>query len=267
MRSLRGRTAVVTGAASGIGRALAHRLARAGMRLVLADVDRPRLRAVAAEIPGALAVRADVSRFADVEALAAKAYARFGAVHLLCNNAGIADGGPIWEVPLQRFRRVLAVNLWGAIHGCRAFVPRMLAQGEPGHVLNTASMAGLVTAPLAGAYGVSKHGVVALSEALAQDLVLRRAPIGVSVLCPGWTATRLLASAPTVDPVVRALVAHGLSPDAVAAQAVRAVRENRFYVLTHPTMAMAIQTRADRILSGHPPRGRALKRRRRSPGA
>jgi NAD(P)-dependent dehydrogenase (short-subunit alcohol dehydrogenase family) len=172
-------------------------------------------------------------------------------------------------VPLQRFRRVLAVNLWGAIHGCRAFVPRMLAQGEPGHVLNTASMAGLVAAPLAGAYSVSKHGVVALSEALAQDLVLRRAPIGVSVLCPGWTATGLLASAPRVDPVVRALVAHGLPPDAVAAQAVRAVRENRFYVLTHPAMAMAmaIQTRADRILSGTAPGGRALKRRRRSPGA
>ena len=267
MRSLRGRTAVVTGAASGIGRALARRLARAGMNLVLADVDLPRLRAVAGEIPGALAVRTDVSRAADVEALAAKAYARFGAVHLLCNNAGIADSGPIWEVPLPRFRRVLAVNLWGAIHGCRAFVPRMLAQGGPGHVLNTASMAGLLTPPMAGAYSVSKHAVVALSEALVQDLALRGASIGVSVLCPGWVATRLLASAPAVDPLVRALVAHGLSPDAVAVQTVRAVREGRFYVLTHPALTKAIKARAERIVSGRFPYGPALRPPRgRSPG-
>jgi NAD(P)-dependent dehydrogenase (short-subunit alcohol dehydrogenase family) len=234
------------------------------MRLVLADVDLPRLRAVAAEIPGSLALRTDVSRFADVETLAEKAYARFGAVHLLCNNAGIADGGPIWEVPLPRFQRVLAVNLWGVIHGCRAFVPRMLGQGEPGHVLNTASMAGLVTPPLAGAYSVSKQGVVALSEALVQDLAHRGASIGVSVLCPGWVATRLLASLPAVDPVVRALVAHGLSPEVVADQAVRAVRDGRFYVLTHPAMAEAIEARAERILAGRAPGGPALKPRRRS---
>lgn len=267
MRSLRGKTAVVTGAASGIGRALARRFARAGMQVVLADVDQQRLREVASGIPGSLAVRADVSRFADVEALAAKAYARFGAVHLLCNNAGIADSGPVWEVPLPRFRRVLSVNLWGAVHGCLAFVPRMLAQGGPAHVLNTASMAGLVTPPLAGAYAVSKHGLVAFSEALAQDLSLRGASIRVSVLCPGWVATRLFDSAPRADPLARALLAHGLSPEAVAEHALRAVREDRFYVLTHPAMEPAIRERADRICSGRAPAGPALKRRRRSKGA
>ncbi|GAC1553060.1 MAG: SDR family NAD(P)-dependent oxidoreductase [Myxococcales bacterium] len=272
MRSLRGRTAVVTGAASGIGRALARKLARAGMHVVLADKDLPRLRAIAAEIPGALAVRTDVSRAAEVEALAARAYARFGAVHLLCNNAGVADAGPIWEVPLRRLRRVLEINLWGAVHGCRAFLPRMIAQGGPAHVLNTASMAGLVTPPLAGAYALSKHGVVALSEGLVQDLRLRRLPIGVSVLCPAWVATRLVDASPYVDPWVRALVAAGLAPEAVAREAIRAVRQDRFYVLTHPAMAPAIEARARRILSGRAPgeplSGRpALRRRRRSPGA
>src|SRR5947209_40760 len=175
------------------------------MRLVLADIDGRGLRDLARSIPGAIAVRTDVSRMSDVESLASKAYARFGAVHLLCNNAGIAEHGAVWEVPLRRWQRVVAVNLWGAIHGCLAFVPRMIAQGGPSHVVNTASMAGLVTAPLSGAYSVSKHAVVSLSEALVQDLSLRRARVGVSVLCPGWVATRLLESARGADPVLQAL--------------------------------------------------------------
>jgi len=184
VRSLRGKTAVVTGAASGIGRALAHRLAREGMRLVLADVDRRALAQLSRELPGAMAVRTDVSRMADVEALADEAYARFGAVHLLCNNAGIAAYGRVWEVPLARWRRVVAVNLWGVIHGCLAFLPRMIAQRGPAHVVNTASMAGLVTPPLGGPYSASKHAVVAVSEALAQDLAGQGSAVGVSVLCP-----------------------------------------------------------------------------------
>jgi NAD(P)-dependent dehydrogenase (short-subunit alcohol dehydrogenase family) len=258
---------VITGAASGIGRALALRLAREGMQLVLADVDGRRLAEVAAEIPGALAVRADVSRMPQVRSLAAKAQARFGAVHLLCNNAGIAEYGPVWELPLARWKRIVAVNLFGAIHGCLAFLPGMLAHGEPAHVLNTASMAGLVTPPSAGAYSVSKHGVVALSEALVQDLALRGARVGVSVLCPGWVATRLASSPRTKDPVLRALVLHGLPPEAVAEQAVRAVREGRFYVLTHPQMAPAVRRRAEQILSGSAPAVPPLRRPPRSPAA
>jgi NAD(P)-dependent dehydrogenase (short-subunit alcohol dehydrogenase family) len=267
VRSLRGKTAVVTGAASGIGRALAHRLAREGMRLVLADIDQEKLREVAGEIRGALPVRTDVSRMAQVELLAAKAYARFGAVHLLCNNAGVAEYGPLWELPLPRWQRVIGVNLWGAIHGCLAFVPRMLAQGGAAHVVNTASMAGLVTPPLAAAYSVSKHGVVALSEALVQDLSLRGARIGVSVLCPGWVATRLVHSARGAGAIVRSLIAHGIPPEAVAEQTVRAVRENRFYVLTHPQMAPAVRRRAEEILEGRAPAPRPLRRRPRSPAA
>ena len=264
MRSLRGKTAVITGAASGIGRALAHRLAREGMRLVVADVDRRRLKELMPGLPGALSVEADVSRFADVESLARKAYARFGAVHLLCNNAGIAEYGAVWEVPLPRWRRILGANLWGAIHGCLAFVPRMIAQGAAGHIVNTASMAGLVTPPLSGAYSVTKHAVVALSEALVQDLALRRAPIGVSVLCPGWVATGLLQSAS--DPALRSLAAHGISPEAVAERTVRAVRSGEFYVLTHPELAPAVRRRADDILAGRAPGALPLKRRR-SPAA
>src|SRR5437870_11623299 len=209
------------------------------MHLVLADVDRRPLRELASSLPGALAVPTDVSRMRDVEMLAAKAYARFGRVHLLCNNAGVAEYGAVWEVSLRRWQRVLGVNLWGAVHGCLAFVPRMIAQGGAAHVVNTASMAGLVTPPLAGAYSASKHAVVALSEALVQDLALRGARVGVSVLCPGWVATRLADSAS--DPVLRSLVQRGLPPEAIADEAVRAVREERFYVLTHPQMAPAVR--------------------------
>ena len=253
MRSLRGKTAVITGAASGIGRALAERLARERVRLVLADVDRRALREVAGSLPGAVAIPGDVSRMSDVESLAAKAYARFGAVHLLFNNAGVAEYGAVWEVPLRRWRRVIGANLWGTVHGCLAFVPRMIAQGEPAHIVNTASMAGLVTPPLAGAYSVSKHAVVALSEALVQDLATRGARIGVSVLCPGWVATRLAQSARGADPVLRSLIAHGLPPQAVAERAIRAIRTGEFYVLTHPEMAPAVQRRAEAILAGRAP--------------
>ena len=254
MRSLRGKTAVITGAASGIGRALAQRLSRERMHLVLADVDRRPLRELASSLPGALAVPTDVSRMRDVEMLAAKAYARFGRVHLLCNNAGVAEYGAVWEVSLRRWQRVLGVNLWGAVHGCLAFVPRMIAQGGAAHVVNTASMAGLVTPPLAGAYSASKHAVVALSEALVQDLALRGARVGVSVLCPGWVATALASSGPSAaDRMIRSLISRGLPPEAVADRTVHAVRAGEFYVLTHPEMAPAVRRRADEILAGRAP--------------
>src|SRR6267378_8170569 len=220
------------------------------MRLVVADVDRRRLKELMPGLPGALSVAADVSRFADVESLARKTYARFGAVHLLCNNAGIAEYGAVWEVPLPRWRRIVGTNLWGTIHGCLAFVPRMIAQGAAAHVVNTASMAGLVTPPQAGPYSATKHAVVALSEALVQDLALKGAPIGVSVLCPGWVATRLVEANPEADPIVRTLIAQGLSPETVAERTVRAIRAGEFYVLTHPEMGPAVRRRAEGILAG-----------------
>ena len=263
MRSLRGKTAVVTGAGSGIGRALAERLWRERMQLVLADVDRRALEAIASRLPGALAIRTDVSRGAAVEALAAAAYQRFGAVHLLCNNAGVADSGTLWEMPLPRLRRVLDVNLWGVIHGCRAFVPRMLRQRGQAHVVNLASMAGLVTPPGASAYSISKHGVVALSEALSQDLALRRSRIGVTVVCPGWVKTNLADGVP--DPLLRLLVARGLPAEAVADAIVSGVREDRFYLLTHPELAGAVKDRARDILEGRAPDVPLIRRPARSP--
>src|SRR5437899_9469961 len=237
------------------------------MLLVLADIDRRGLRDLARSIPGAIAVRADVSRMSDVESLASKAYARFGAVHLLCNNAGVAEYGAVWEVPVRRWRRVIGANLWGAVHGCLAFVPRMIAQGESAHIVNTASMAGLVTPPLAGAYSVSKHAVIALSEALVQDLALRRARVGVSVLCPGWVATGLARSGRgAADRMMRSLMSRGLPPEVVADRTVRGVRAGEFYVLTHPEMAPAVRRRADEILSGRAP-GAAMLRLPRSRAA
>jgi NAD(P)-dependent dehydrogenase (short-subunit alcohol dehydrogenase family) len=251
VRTLRGKTAVITGAASGIGRALAIRLAGERMQLVLADLDQRPLEELARQLPAALAVRTDVSRAPSVERLARAAERRFGAVHLLCNNAGVADSGTLWEMPLPRLRRVLDVNLWGVIHGCRAFVPRMLRQGVRAHVVNVASMAGLVTPPGAGAYSISKHGVVALSEALVQDLTARRARVGVTVVCPGWVKTALADG--LADPLMRLLVARGIEPERVADEIVGAVREDRFYLLTHPELAPAVERRARGIIDGRAP--------------
>ena len=221
------------------------------MHLVLADIDRRRLSDIAAQIPGALAIRTDVSRAAQVEALAAAAVRARGAVHLLCNNAGVADSGALWEMPVARLKRVLDVDLWGVIHGCRAFVPRMLRQRGEAHIVNVASMAGLVTPPGASAYSIAKHGVVALSEALSQDLAERGARIGVSVVCPGWVRTGLADD--VADPLLRRLVAQGAEAGDVARQIVAAIRERRFYVLTHPGLAGAVKNRARDILEGLAP--------------
>jgi NAD(P)-dependent dehydrogenase (short-subunit alcohol dehydrogenase family) len=186
-------------------------------------------------------------------------------VHLLCNNAGVAAYGAAWEIPLRTWRRVIGANLWGVVHGCLAFIPRMIEQRQPAHVINTASMAGLVTPAASGAYAASKHAVVALSEALAQDLAGRGLPIGVSVLCPGWVATGL-AEAAGAGPVVRALVDRGRPPAEIAARAVRAVRTGEFYVLTHREMAPAVRRRALEIVAGRSPSA-ALNRRRSRAGS
>jgi NAD(P)-dependent dehydrogenase (short-subunit alcohol dehydrogenase family) len=199
MKELSGRVAVVTGAASGIGRAMAERFAAEGMKLVLADVEPTALAAAESSLRAAgrevLAVRTDVSKAAEVEALAARAEAAFGKVHVLCNNAGVAAAGMTWEVSLADWEWVLGVNLWGVIHGVRAFVPRMLAHGEDAHVVNTASIAGLVTTPGMSPYSVSKHGVVTLTEALYHELAMvSGGRVSASVLCPGWVATQIADS-------------------------------------------------------------------------
>ena len=273
MRELRGKTAVVTGAASGIGRALAHRFAVEGMQVVLADIEPGPLEEAAAALrdEGAtvLAVPTDVSRGDQVQALADRAVERFGRVDVVCNNAGVSVGGPIWECTVADWEWVLGVNLWGVIHGVRTFVPILLRQGGEGHVVNTASVAGLTSGPFMGIYNVTKHGVVTLSETLHKDLRLLGSSIRVSVLCPGFVNTRIADSdrnrpSPLANPVererpeelermIRAMLASGLPPAQVAAMVVDAIRTERFYVLTHPDLTRLVRQRMEDILEQRVP--------------
>jgi NAD(P)-dependent dehydrogenase (short-subunit alcohol dehydrogenase family) len=275
MDELTGRVAVVTGGASGIGLAMAKRFAAAGMKVVLGDIEPGALdKAVAGlQESGAEAVGTvtDVSDYAQVEALRDRALDAFGAVHVVCNNAGVGGGGQMWECSLEDWRWVLGVNLWGVIHGVKAFVPLLVEQGE-GHVVNTASMAGLTSPAFMGPYNVSKHGVVTLSETLYAELAAAAPGVGVSVVCPGWVKTNIdtssrnrpdaLANPVTpaaeeqdgaVASVLHDLIANGLPPERVADLVHDALVERRFYVLTHPDWSPMISGRVERIVGGQNP--------------
>jgi NAD(P)-dependent dehydrogenase (short-subunit alcohol dehydrogenase family) len=271
MEDLGGKVAVITGGASGIGRAVAERAAAEGMRLVLADIEEGPLQQTVDDLTGAgaeaIGVRTDVADRASVEALRDRALDRFGAVHLVHNNAGIGLGGPIWEVTEEDWRWILGVNLWGVIHGVATFTPLLLEQGE-GHIVNTASIAGLIVAPFLGPYNATKQAVVAISETLFKDLQTIAAPVGVSVLCPGFVQTRIAESdrnrpdwapegdtmgAAEVQGVVQNLVDGGIAPATVADRVIDAVRTNTFYILTHPELDIAITTRFDDIVQGRAP--------------
>jgi NAD(P)-dependent dehydrogenase (short-subunit alcohol dehydrogenase family) len=251
MQEFRGRAAVVTGGASGIGFALAERAATEGMTVVLCDIEASALEAAAASLRDrgfiVLSHRVDVSRAEEVEALAARVFNELGAVHLLCNNAGVLGRErPAWENSVADWQWVLGVNVWGVIHGIRSFVPRMLTSGEEGHIVNTASMAGLVTGGLGTAvYDASKHAVVSLSESLYRDLVVRQTKVSASVLCPGAVSTNIFAAernrpaelgAPEGELAVsRAMPGDAFPPQEMANQVFEAVKENRFYVLAAQT--------------------------------
>ncbi len=275
MDSFAGKVAVVTGAASGIGLALAHRFADEGMKVMLADIEEEPLAAAEAAIRAkggtAIAVRTNVMAEAEIRRLADTAFATWGNVHVLCSNAGVGGGAGadgIWNVPREDWDWVLGVNFSGVLHGVRHFVPRMLAAGEPGHIVNTASVAGLVTAT-AGPYTVSKHGVVALSEMLYKDLKARASKLSASVLCPGWVDTNIMESvrnrpeeltpnalaqpAPTprmqmIRKAVRELVRNGFPPAEVAGLVFDAIKNDTFYVVAvQPDINDAIALRLEDI--------------------
>jgi NAD(P)-dependent dehydrogenase (short-subunit alcohol dehydrogenase family) len=258
--SFRGKVAVVTGGGSGIGRALTLALAREGARVVVADVDEAAMERVTREARGhgadALSVRTDVSDLAQVRALADRAWQAFGAVHVLCNNAGVAAWGSLDKVTHRDWQWVLAVNLWGVIHGVEAFVPRMIADGQGGHIVNTASMAGLIASQGLGVYNTSKYAVVGLSETLAKDL--RGHGIGVSVLCPMGVQTRIRESernrpvALRNEPGARSepaveLIGRYLAPELVADMVLDAIRRGELYVITHDEGLEPLRRRFERM--------------------
>jgi NAD(P)-dependent dehydrogenase (short-subunit alcohol dehydrogenase family) len=274
VHELEGRVAVVTGGASGIGLALAEKFASEGMRIVIGDVEEAALAAAVTRLSdgGAevIGVPTDVTDPAQVEELARAAERRFGAIHVACNNAGVGAGGLSWEAPLETWQWVIGVNLWGVIHGIRSFVPRIIEQ-DAGHVVNTASVAGLVAAPFMGPYNASKHAVVAVSETLHHELALMAPHVKVSVLCPAWVNTRINESernrpahlaVPVSDEqsVMQAalaeFLANGLQPDAVAGRVLDAVVTERFWVLTHDdedAWMTAVRGRSQSVAEGTNP--------------
>lgn len=281
MQNFKNRVAVITGAASGFGREFAIIGARLGMKLVLADVQQEQLDATAREMEAlgaeVLAVRCDVRKAEEVQAMADKTMDRFGGVHLVFNNAGVGFGGLVWESSQADWDWVLGVNLWGVVHGVRIFTPLMLetAKKEPGyegHIVNTASMAGMLNPPVMGVYNVSKAAVVSLSESLYHDLKLIDAPIGTSVLCPYFVPTGIsqshrsrpedvkMAAPPTASQMAaqvmvgKAVAAGKVSAAEVAEITFDAIRESRFYIYSHPKESpVNIRARMENIVGGANP--------------
>jgi NAD(P)-dependent dehydrogenase (short-subunit alcohol dehydrogenase family) len=272
MKIFKNKVAVVTGGASGIGRAIAERCIQERMKVVLADVEQPALDQAEQELKakGAtiLAVKTDVSNIEDMEALAEKTLAAFGAVHLLFNNAGVGTGSAAWESSLADWQWVIRVNLWGVIHGIHVFVPILLAQDTECYIVNTASIAGLLPYHPSAPYLVTKHAVVALTEHLYHSLAEKYTKVKVSVLCPGWVDTRIMdsernrpielqnkqvskATNPELEAItqeMRQAANDGMSPRQVTDHVFKAIQSEQFYILTHPEFNPVIQKRMEDVL-------------------
>ncbi|WP_394938560.1 SDR family NAD(P)-dependent oxidoreductase [uncultured Ilumatobacter sp.] len=279
MDDFSGKTAVITGAASGIGLELAKQFGAAGMNLVLADVERPALDRAETELSEAgypvLAREIDVREHDQIIDLDRAARDRFGNIHVLCNNAGVGAGGPVADPDnLEAWRWTIDINLWGVIYGCKVFLPAMIEHGEQCHIVNTASMAGLGSAPMMGPYNISKYGVVALSETLSKEMQMMQTAVGVSVLCPAFVATGIATSDRNMPDDVRAtlperpassgmqtqieaMVAGGISTEVVGQHVLNAVRNDRFWILTHDEAKAGVTDRADDIVNGVNPSMRA----------
>jgi NAD(P)-dependent dehydrogenase (short-subunit alcohol dehydrogenase family) len=277
MKEFKGKVAVITGGASGIGRGIAERCVQEEIKVVLADIEEAPLReteqTLQAKGASVLAVRTDVSKASDIETLARKTLDAFGAVHLLFNNAGVQTRRTIWESTLADWEWVININLWGVIHGVRVFVPIMLQQQTECHIVNTASAVGLISGSGTATYRVTKHGVVSLSETLYLELQQRNAPIGVSVLCPSFVRSRLneadrnrpakLQNPPSEKPPTpeeqelerffQEMNQGGITPEQCADLVFNAIQNNTFYILTHPELKTAIQKRMEDILQGRNP--------------
>jgi len=263
---LRGKVALVTGGASGMGKGIAKCLIAESMRVFLADIEAVTLDRTAAEI-GAIGIRTDVSDYGSVRDLMERVRDEAGTVHVLCNNAGIGPWGRIADLSIDDWRWVIGVNLWGVIHGVQAFLPLLRANPEGGHIINTASVGGLVTMPGLGSYAVSKYGVVALSETLAQELAEERSRVGVTILCPGPTRTRIKSSSRNRPPALGrgsglmdvdleqsefGAAQRWMDPQDVGRIAVSAMRRGDLYALTHPEQLSVVEARFEAILgAGH----------------
>jgi NAD(P)-dependent dehydrogenase (short-subunit alcohol dehydrogenase family) len=270
MKEFKGKVAVITGAASGIGRAIAERCVSEGMKVVLADIDEASLAKAETELKAAggtvLGVRTDVSKRSDIERLAQRALDAFGGVHLLFNNAGVAAGGAPWEATWNDWEWVIGVNLWGVIHGVKVFTPLMVAQNTECHIINTSSSAGLVVGCGSAPYAVTKHGVVALSESLYLALQQRNSLVKVSVLCPGVVRTNIAYAernrpaelrneAVAMTPerqaglaAFKAAMEASMPPHQVADVVFEAIEKEQFYILSHPEWMEAVQLRTDKLL-------------------
>jgi NAD(P)-dependent dehydrogenase (short-subunit alcohol dehydrogenase family) len=283
MKTFKDRVAVVTGGASGLGRAMAWRFAHEGMKIVLADIEKDSLDKTEAEFREAgftaIGVRCDVSKGTEVEALAEKTLRDFGAVHVVCNNAGVAPGGLLWEQTEKDWEWAMGVNVWGVIHGVRVFTPIMLKQGDEGHIINTASVAGLLSLPGMGVYCLTKHAVVTLSECLHHDLAAHTDKLRCSVLCPAYVPTRISESERNRPALLRdpdkpksaedlareeqlrhAVQSGKISAEQVAELVFEAVRDSRFYILPHQKIKPAIETRLQDILLERSPTNTLPKR-------
>jgi NAD(P)-dependent dehydrogenase (short-subunit alcohol dehydrogenase family) len=256
---LRGKTAVVTGGASGIGRGIAIRLIGEGMQVVIADIEESALSATAADI-GATGITVDVSDADSVQALALDAVDRLGTVHVVCNNAGVGPMAPIASLTMDDWHWMIGVNLYGVIHGVQAFLPMLESNPDGGHIVNTASMAGLVAPPRLGAYSVTKYGVVALTEVLAAELAAAGSKVGASVLCPGTVSTNISTSSRNrpprfgrggladVDIALEHNPAHSwITPEQAGDVVVRAIKRGDLYALTHPDWYAMVEQRHQAI--------------------
>lgn len=275
MQDFENKTAVITGGANGIGRAMGERFLATGMNVVLADVEQKALDDTVAELAGqgnCIGVRADVSSADDVQALAERALGAYGAIHVACNNAGVFAGGLLWEQSLADYRWQLDVNVWGVIHGIRTFVPIMKAQDEPCHLVNTASMAAVTALPYAGIYHMTKHAVLGLSESLYHELAFHAPNVKVSVLCPEAIKTGIADAernrpadyareGDIVDSEERKLVtqaladstAAGIGPEVMAQRVYDAIVEERFYILSEEAWRDTANVRLDDIRAGRNP--------------